>query len=237
VFRGLCRLCANERNLNGARRVLAVGVLRVSSPPRAGQPIVVAGELAARAPAEDDHAYVQATLRGDLRAFEALVERHRDVVFRVASRIAGRDDAEDVTQDAFLRAFHRLERFRADASFRAWLLQITHNAAIDHLTRRRPEPIEDAGEHREGPEREVTRLPAERLESRERIARLERKLRGLSPEHRVVLVLRDVEGLSYEEIAGITQAPLGTVKTRLFRARRDLIEMLRTNTYDWELPR
>jgi RNA polymerase sigma-70 factor, ECF subfamily len=229
-------MCGDRRNLNSDLAVLDVGELRVSGPARAGESTDVSGELASRAPAESDHAYVQATLRGDLHAFEALVERHRDVVFRVASRIAGRADAEDVSQDAFLRAFHRLERFRADASFRAWLLQITHNAAVDHLTRRRPEPVDDTGEHREGPEREVMRLPAERLESRERIARLETKLRGLSPEHRAVLVLRDVEGLSYEEIAEITEAPLGTVKTRLFRARRDLIEMLRTNTYDWELP-
>jgi RNA polymerase sigma-70 factor (ECF subfamily) len=193
----------------------------------------VPGDIASRAPADADHTYVQATLRGDLRAFEALVERHRDVVVRVAARIVGREEAEDVSQDAFLRAFHRLPRFRADASFRAWLLQIAHNAAIDHLNRRRPEPVETIGED---PERTVTRLPAERLESRERMARLERKLRGLSPEGRVALVLRDIEGLSYEEIAEITQAPLGTVKVRLFRARRDLIQMLRTNTYDWELP-
>jgi RNA polymerase sigma-70 factor, ECF subfamily len=195
----------------------------------------VSGDIVSSAPADADHAYVQATLRGDLHAFEALVERHRDVVVRVAARIAGRDEAEDVSQDAFLRAFHRLGRFRADASFRAWLLQITHNAAIDHISRRRPEPVETA-ETPEDPERTVARLPAERLESRERLARLERKLRGLSPDARVVLVLRDIEGLSYEEIADITQAPLGTVKVRLFRARRDLIEMLRTNTYDWELP-
>jgi RNA polymerase sigma-70 factor, ECF subfamily len=193
----------------------------------------VPGDVASSAPADADHAYVAATLRGDLRAFEALVERHRDVVVRVAARIAGREEAEDVSQDAFLRAFHRLGRFRADASFRAWLLQITHNAAIDHISRRRPEPVEDVAEDSE---QTVARLPAERLESRERMARLERKLRGLSPEARVVLVLRDIEGLSYEEIAAITQAPLGTVKVRLFRARRDLIEMLRTNTYDWELP-
>jgi RNA polymerase sigma-70 factor (ECF subfamily) len=195
----------------------------------------VSGDIASSAPADADHAYVQATLRGDLHAFEALVERHRDVVVRVAARIAGRDEAEDVSQDAFLRAFHRLGRFRADASFRAWLLQITHNAAIDHLARRRAEPVE-APEAPEDPERTVARLPAERLESRERLARLERKLRGLSSDARVVLVLRDIEGLSYEEIADITQAPLGTVKVRLFRARRDLIQMLRSNTYDWELP-
>jgi RNA polymerase sigma-70 factor (ECF subfamily) len=196
----------------------------------------VTGDLAPSAPADADHAYVQATLRGDLRAFEALVERHRDVVVRVAARIAGRDEAEDVSQDAFLRAFHRLGRFRADASFRAWLLQITHNAAVDHIARRRPEPVETSEETADDAERTVARLPAERLESRERMARLERKLRGLSPDARAVLVLRDIEGLSYEEIAEITQAPLGTVKVRLFRARRDLIEMLRTNTYDWELP-
>jgi len=79
-------------------------------------------------------------------------------------------------------------------------------------------------------------MPAERLEQRERARRLELKLRALSPEQRAVLVLRDVEGFSYDEIARITSAPLGTVKIRLHRARRDLIKLLRTNTYDWELP-
>lgn len=184
---------------------------------------------------DPDAVLVQRTLRGDLGAFESLVERHREVVFRVAARIVGRDNADDVSQDAFLRAFHRLGRFRGDASFRAWLLQITHNAAVDHLSRRRPEPVE-AADGDDGHEHEVARLPAERLESRERIARLESKLRGLSPEGRVALVLRDIEGLTYDEIASVTGAPLGTVKVRLFRARRDLIEMLRHNTYDWELP-
>ena len=182
-----------------------------------------------------DRALVNRCNGGDIRAFEELVDRHRDVVVRVAARIVGPTDAEDVTQDAFLRAFHRLERFRGDATFRAWLLQITHNAAVDHLNSRRSEPLEEGGE-RDAPVRDVERMPAERLEQRERASRLERKLRGLSPEHRAVLVLRDVEGFSYDEIARITSAPLGTVKVRLHRARRDLIELLRTNTYDWELP-
>jgi RNA polymerase sigma-70 factor (ECF subfamily) len=195
----------------------------------------VAGNLAFRDSTDADRADVERTLRGDLAAFEALVERHRDVVYRVAARIAGPHDAEDISQDAFLRAFHRLGRFRGDAPFRAWLLQIAHNAAVDHLSRRRPEPVEDAGDH-EGTEQAVARLPAERLESRERIARLEAKLRGLPPEQRAALVLRDIEGLSYDEIATVTQAPLGTVKVRLFRARRELIDMLRHNTYDWNLP-
>jgi RNA polymerase sigma-70 factor (ECF subfamily) len=185
--------------------------------------------------AADDGELVRRTTRGDLSAFEQLVDRHRPVVIRVATRMVGADEAEDVSQDAFLRAFHRLDRFRGDAPFRSWLLRITHNAALDHLGRRRAEPVDP--DSLDTAEPATARPPAERLEVRERIERLERKLRGLTPQHRVVLVLRDAEGLSYEEIADITETPLGSVKGRLHRARREFVEMLRANTYDWELPR
>jgi RNA polymerase sigma-70 factor (ECF subfamily) len=184
---------------------------------------------------DEDTVLVVDVTRGDLVAFEQLVERHREVVVRVASRIVGHDEAEDVSQDAFLRAFHRLERFRGEAPFRSWLLRITHNAALDHLARRRPEPVDPSELDSSEPETRQ-RAPAERLELRERIERLDRKLHGLAPAHRAVLVLRDVEGFSYEEIAAITDTPLGSVKGRLHRARREFIEMLRANTYDWELP-
>lgn len=179
---------------------------------------------------------VNRTRGGDLHAFEDLVERHRDVVFRVAARIVGSRDAEDVSQDAFLRAFHRLGSFRGEGSFRAWLLQITHHAAVNALARRREVADTEAVEAAEELDSSATRLPAERLEERERRERLELKLIGLRPAHRAVLVLRDLEGLSYDEIAGITDVPLGTVKGRLHRARGELIELLRANTYDWELP-
>ena len=182
----------------------------------------------------DDTELVQRATRGELTAFEHLVDRHRPVVIRVAARIVGSDEAEDVSQDAFLRAFHRLDHFRGDAPFRSWLLRITHNAALDHLGRRRAEPVDP--ETLDSGEPSTARPPADRLEVRERIERLERKLRGLTPQHRVVLVLRDAEGLTYEEIADITDTPLGSVKARLHRARRELVEMLRANTYDWELP-
>jgi RNA polymerase sigma-70 factor, ECF subfamily len=182
----------------------------------------------------DDPELVRRTTRGELSAFEQLVDRHQPVVVRVAARIVGADDAEDVSQDAFLRAFHRLEHFRGDAPFRSWLLRITHNAALDHLGRRRPDPVDPTTF--EGSEALAPRPPAERLEQRERIERLERKLHGLSYQHRAVLVLRDAEGLSYEEIAEITDTPLGSVKGRLHRARREFVEMLRANSYDWELP-
>ncbi len=183
-----------------------------------------------------DSSLVRRTRGGDLRAFEELVERHRDVVFRVAARIVGPREAEDVSQDAFLRAFHRLGSFRGEGSFRAWLLQITHHAAVNALARRREVADTPAVEAAEELDSSPVRLPAERLEERERRERLELKLTGLSPAHRAVLVLRDLEGMSYDEIAGITEVPLGTVKGRLHRARGELIELLRTNTYDWELP-
>ncbi|HET9506849.1 MAG TPA: sigma-70 family RNA polymerase sigma factor [Gaiellaceae bacterium] len=182
----------------------------------------------------DDAELVRRTTRGELSAFEQLVDRHRPVVVRVAARIVGSADAEDVSQDAFLRAFHRVDRFRGDAPFRTWLLRIAHNAALDHLRRRRAEPVDP--ETLDTSEESPSRPPAEQLEMRERTERLERKLHGLSPQHRVVLVLRDAEGLSYEEIADITDSPLGSVKGRLHRARQEFVEMLRANTYDWELP-
>jgi RNA polymerase sigma-70 factor (ECF subfamily) len=185
---------------------------------------------------DPDDQLVQAALAGDLASFEQLVERHREVVLRVAARIVGEEDAEDVAQDAFLRAYHRLGRWRGDAPFRNWLLHITRNSALDTLNARRVSSlpldetaleVPDAGD----------RTPAARLERSERQRRLDIKLKALSPQHRTVLVLRDIEGLSYEEIADVAEMPLGSVKGRLHRARAEFIDALRHNTYDWELPR
>ena len=185
---------------------------------------------------DPDRELVERARTGDIAAFEELVERHRDVVYRVAARTVGHDEAEDVSQDAFLRAFHRLPSFRGEAPFRAWLLSITRNAALNQLARRRPEPVESVDPLVEAADGEPERTPADRLEGRERRDRLEAKVRMLTPAHRVVLVLRDIEGLSYEEISEVTESPLGSVKGRLHRARGELIELLRRNTYDWGLP-
>jgi RNA polymerase sigma-70 factor, ECF subfamily len=183
-----------------------------------------------------DEALIERTLDGELAAFEELVERHRDIVFRTAARIVGPGEAEDVTQDAFLRAFHRLDQYRGTAAFRTWLLQIAQNAALNTLARARRRPAEPASDSPEVPDRDPVRQPVTRLERRERQQRLELKLRSLRPEYRNLLVLRDLEGLSYAEIAEVLEMPLGSVKGRLHRARDELIELLRNNTYDWELP-
>lgn len=187
---------------------------------------------------DPDRELVRQARSGSNAAFEEIVERHRDVVFRVAARIVGRDDADDVAQDAFLRAFHRLDNFRGESPFRAWLLQIVHNTAINTAVRRLPEPVGAAAEVDDADPKPLSeREPAAALEERERRDRLELKLRELRSEHRVVLVLRDVEGLAYEEIAKVTDTPLGSVKGRLHRARAEMIDILRNNTYDWDLPR
>ena len=187
-------------------------------------------------PMESDASLIERTLHGDLSAFEELVERHRDVVFRVAARIVGPDDAEDVSQDAFLRAFHRLEQYRGTAAFRTWLLQITQNTALNTLTRTHRRPTEMPDATPDPADRDPVRQPATELERRERQQRLEFKLRTLRPEYRSLLVLRDLEGLSYNEISDVLDMPLGSVKGRLHRARDELVELLRNNTYDWELP-
>ena len=184
-----------------------------------------------------DQELVERTLRGELPAFETLFRRHGDVAHRVAARVVGPDEADDVVQDAFLRAFHQLRAFRGDSSFRAWLLQITHNTALNALSRTERSPSRELNEAGEAVDPSPERTPAARLEQHERRRRLERKLREVRPAHRAVLVLRDLEGLSYDDIAEVTGAPLGSVKGRLHRARGELIDLLRRNTYDWELPR
>jgi RNA polymerase sigma-70 factor, ECF subfamily len=194
------------------------------------------GSSAGTMSVQSDEILVARTLNGELTAFEQLVERHRDVVFRVAARIAGRDDAADVSQDAFLRAFHRLDRFRGQAPFRSWLLRITQNAARDQLARRQRHSTQPLDDEQLPSDRDPDRQPVTRLETRERRQRLERKLELLREDYRSLLVLRDLEQLPYEEIAETLEMPLGSVKGRLHRARGDLIELLRNNTYDWELP-
>lgn len=195
----------------------------------------VAGEPDA-VPMNSDDTLIARTLAGQLSAFEQLVKRHRDVVFRVAARIVGPDDAADVSQDAFLRAFHRLDRFQGTASFRSWLLQITQNVALDHLSRQQRQQAEPPPEEDTSPDRDPRRQPVSELERRERQQRLELKLHRLRADYRSLLVLRDLEDLPYEEIAEVLDMPLGSVKGRLHRARGELIELLRNNTYDWELP-
>ena len=116
------------------------------------------------------------------------------------------------------------------------MLQIAHNTAVSTAGRQAAGAI-SLSELEDDPPAAPAGTPADQVEGRERRRRLDVKVKGLSPQHRAVLVLRDIEGLSYEEIARITDSPVGSVKGRLHRARSEFIDVLRHNTYDWELPR
>jgi len=139
----------------------------------------MSGVIRPLAPDPDDQ-LVALAVAGDIRAFERLVERHRDTVYRVAARVAGEDDADDVVQDTFLRAYHRLDRFRGDGAFRAWVLQIAHNTALS-TAGRQPVGAVSLSELEDEPAAAPAGTPADQVEGRERRRRLDVKVKGLSP--------------------------------------------------------
>ncbi|MBO8142825.1 MAG: sigma-70 family RNA polymerase sigma factor [Firmicutes bacterium] len=179
---------------------------------------------------------IERCLTGDVRAFETLVRDHQSQVYAYACRMVGREAAEDVTQEVFLRVYRRLHTYRQEADFRTWLLRIAYNACIDHLRqwRRRREqlvsldggeaPMDAAALPAEGPQASD---PHARAERREFAQVLQQALLQLTEKHRAVIVLHDMHGLSYEEVGKVLGCSLGTVKSRLFYARRALREQLR----------
>ena len=170
---------------------------------------------------------------GDEAAFGRLMRAHYEHSFRlVYSIVRSEHDARDVCQEVWLKVWQELRNFRGDAKFTTWLHPIATRRALDHLRKRRrwydrllpfdtddetvpsaPEPAEE----------ESVRASAE---GNERKARLQRALDALPPKHRAVLALREVEGLSYEEIARATDLPTGTVMSRLYHARRKLAAII-----------
>lgn len=164
---------------------------------------------------------------GSREAFDELVRRYRRPVYSLVRALTGGDsEAEDLVQDVFVRAFRAIARFRGDSSFRSWLYRIAVNVAQTHLSRRRTREI--AIGFTIGEARSVDDVPnADDLE--EAVFRrqvIDRALAALPEELRVLVVLRDVHGLKYDEIAKIVKSPRGTVESRLFRARQRLRPML-----------
>lgn len=182
------------------------------------------------APAEGDEALILAAQAGSLEAYNGLVRRHERAVFNVASRLVGSAmAAEEVTQDTFMRAYGALERFRG-GDFRPWLLRIATNRAYDELRRRKRAPgsFEELAYE---PEVEWSTLtgaedPDARAERLELAQILREALAQLPHDQRLAVVLSDVQGYDYVEIAAITGVPYGTVKSRLSRARGRLRGLL-----------
>jgi RNA polymerase sigma-70 factor (ECF subfamily) len=181
----------------------------------------------------DDPRLIAECLKGDKAAFGALVRRHQDRLFNTVFRlIDNAEDAQDVVQESFLHAYQALESFKGDSLFFTWLYRIAVNTAISHKRKRRIAFSLYAGRNGEAgleplDESEATR-PEHALEQAEQERRIQRALNQLSPEHRAVLILKDMDGQKYEEIAEILRVPIGTIRSRLHRARTELRELLET---------
>lgn len=179
---------------------------------------------------ETERVLVEKSKAGDLEAFGELVALYQRQVYTVAYRFMGnRDDAWDMAQEAFVRAYQAMAGFRGDCSFRTWVYRIAANACRDELRRRQHRPVASLDEPVFCEEGEIPRQlatgslsPADVVEKRENAAYLQDLITGLAAEFRVVLVMRDVQGFSYEEIARELDISLGTVKSRLSRARKAL---------------
>jgi RNA polymerase sigma-70 factor (ECF subfamily) len=171
----------------------------------------------------DDQVLVDRARKGDLDAFDALVGRHQAGLVRYLTMMLSRPaDAEDVAQEALLRAYRALKDFRGQSAFRTWLYQIAGNAARTHLDRRRTRQEDQPGDD------EVFDVPSgESLERRlEAQDAVRWALAQLPDEWREAVVLRDMEGFDYKEIAESLGIPMGTVESRIFRGRQRLRELL-----------
>jgi RNA polymerase sigma-70 factor, ECF subfamily len=185
-------------------------------------------------PPMDEPALISSAQRGDLDSFNTLVLHYQDIVFNTALRILGDEDqAADASQEAFISAFRAISSYRG-GSFKAWLLRTVTNACYDELRRqkRRPstplEPDTEDGEEMDSPRwlADPSLTPDQQLEADELEHAIQHCLDALPREFRTVVVMADIEGLDYTEVAKAARVPLGTIKSRLARARLRLRECL-----------
>lgn len=179
----------------------------------------------------DDRRLIADCLAGNTSAFGALVRRYQDRLFNAVLRVVDHaEDAADVVQDAFLNAYQSLNSFKGDSEFFTWLYRIAFNAAISLRRKRKAVLSFDGGPDDKGVTEPIDPSeygrPGVALERNEEDAHVMAALDRLSVEHRVVLVLKDLEGQKYEEIAVILDVPIGTVRSRLHRARLELRDLL-----------
>ncbi len=171
----------------------------------------------------DEQTLVVRAQEGDTRAFELLARRHTDALYRLAVRVLGdHAEAEDALQEALLDAWRRIGRFRGESTFSTWMYRIVTNRCVGMLRRRRPVPVEQI--EAPAPAQDSPERAAERDAG---MAALTRAVQGLSDDLRICWVLREMEGLGYTEIAGITGASEDAVRGRIHRARTRLAEVMR----------
>ena len=182
---------------------------------------------------EQEAQIVQQVLQGDVNAFEDLVTEYEKNVYSLTLRMTGNaEDAADMTQETFIKAYNSLSAFRGDSKFSVWLYRIATNVCLDFLRSRSRKPTvslsmeDDDGEEVELDIADDSQSPERLLERGLTRDAVRRGLKSLSPEYRQILLLREIQGLSYEEIAEALVLEVGTVKSRIFRARKRLCAFL-----------
>lgn len=181
----------------------------------------------------DDQQLIQQCLSGDTQAFGELVLRYQDRLFNaLMMMVNSHEDARDLAQESFVHAFRKLSSFRGDSQFYTWLFRIAVNATISFRrkhARRKTSSVdlarENTGDEPTDDRQDIS--PSHRLEVNEQQAVVQQALSELSDEFRTALVLTEIEGLSYEEAAAICECPIGTIRSRIHRARAELKEKLR----------
>jgi RNA polymerase sigma-70 factor (ECF subfamily) len=182
-----------------------------------------------------DQQLVERVQRGDKQAFGLLVEKYRRKLGRLLSRfIRDQAEVEDVVQEAFIKAYRALPNFRGDSAFYTWLYRIGINTAKNYLVSmgRRPQTsndieVDDAENFEDGDELRTMDTPETELMTKEIAKTVQMAIESLPEDLKTAIVLREIEGLSYEEIATMMDCPIGTVRSRIFRARESIAECLR----------
>jgi len=184
---------------------------------------------------EIDHELVLRAQRGDKRAFSMLVDKYQRKLARLLSRmVRDQSEIEDIVQDTFIKAYRALPNFRGDSAFYTWLYRIGINTAKNYLVslKRRPSvstgiELEDAENFEDGDELRTMETPESSLMTKQIAQTVNDTVAGLPEELRTAITLREIEGLSYEEIAQVMNCPVGTVRSRIFRAREAIAQRLR----------
>jgi len=182
---------------------------------------------------EQEAAVINAVLDGDVNAYEYLVKAYEKNVYNLALKMVGNsEDAYDMSQEAFIKAYNSLHSFRGDSKFSVWLYRIVSNVCLDYLrARNRKATVSLSVENDDGEDVELdiadeANSPQALLDRSLTRDAVRRGLQSLPPDHREILLLREIQGMSYEEIADTLDLEVGTVKSRIFRARKKLCAFL-----------
>lgn len=181
---------------------------------------------------DEERSLIQKAQKGNIAAFEELVRQHEKMVYNLALRTLGNDsDAQDASQEAFIKAWTGLGSFRGDSKFSVWLYRLVSNVCMDMLRRRKNEALSLTVSDNEGEETvldipDESSSPQSLLEKRELQQDIQKAIDSLPEDYRRVILLRELADLSYEEIARVLNMDLGTVKSRIFRARKKLCAIL-----------